>query len=240
LLGFLVGAGLLFLSARHDWNAERIAEFQLCAWLAGALAIYLAIPRPTYRQYFILTLPFFSILASAGIYALGTRIWPQGRPARLVLAIAAVLALGLAQALYQFRPGLRSYWPDVEKLSRRMERVTPRNAPLYAREAIYFVTRRLPPAGSENPFAPALDLPPRLAASLRITPQSQLDEWLASGKFATAWLDSDDPRIESLGLDRLYAQKEKVENMRFHPRGGYIFFDPIARLTVDPPVAPRP
>jgi hypothetical protein len=227
LLGFLAGAGLLFLSARHDWSAERLAEFRLCAWLAGVLAIYLAIPRPTYRQYFILTLPFLGILASLGIYALGTRIWPQGRPARLVLAIAALLALGLARSAYQFRPGLRSYWPDVEKLSQRMDRVTPRDAPLYAREEIYFVTRRLPPAGLENPFAPGLDLPPGLAASLRITPQSQLNEWLASGKFATVWLDSNDPRIESLGLDRLYAKKEKVEIMRFHPHGGYIFFEPM-------------
>src|SRR2546422_308262 len=80
LLVLLAAVGLLFLAGRRSWDERRRQEFYLCAWLVVGLSFYMACPRPTYPQYFILVIPFLAILASVGLYSIGSCVWNSGRP----------------------------------------------------------------------------------------------------------------------------------------------------------------
>jgi hypothetical protein len=47
-----------------ELGAGPVADFQLCGWLVAGLALFLARPLPTLPHYFILVVPFVSILAA--------------------------------------------------------------------------------------------------------------------------------------------------------------------------------
>lgn len=228
LLVLLAAVGLLFLRERSEWDARQRAEFYLCAWLTGGLGVYLASYFPTFPHYFVLLIPFLSILASVGVYAIGSRVWNSTRPGWLVLGLLGLFAVGLAKSAYQQRLYLHPYWREIEAFAREVNRVTPSDGLVYANEATYFAARRLPPPGLENQYTLDLNLPPAFAASMHIVPQAQVDNWLAQGRFATVWIGADDPRVESLGLLRLYARRKEVK--KAHIFGDcYIFWDRVAR-----------
>lgn len=220
LLGLLAAIGLVFIAIRSDWDRRKRAEFYLCGWMAAALCAYLAIPTPTFPRYFLLAVPFLGVLASVGLYAIGSRIGSPDRPMWFVLVLVVVLALGLAKSLYDARNRYR--WHDFEKIGRKVDQVTPPQAPLWAEEQIYFVTRRLPPPGLEYADSHKLELPPARAASLHVLPKSELERWVAAGKFATVATCEDSDRVDELGLPRLYAQKEEIEEC-------YVFWDKKSR-----------
>lgn len=226
LLVLLAAVGLLFLGERSEWDTRRRAEFSLCAWLTGGLGVYLATPYPTYPQYFVLMTPFLAILASVGAYAIGSRVWTSGRPRWLVLALLGLFTLGLAKSAYQQRQYFVPYWQEIEEFAQEINQVTPNDGLVYADEAIYFAARRLPPHGLENSNAFELRLPPAFAASLHVVSQSQVDEWLREGYFATAWIEANDPKVESLHLPRLYARSRKL---RCYTGDCYIFWNRVAR-----------
>jgi hypothetical protein len=194
----------------------------LCAWLIGGLTVYLVSPRPTFAQYFVLVIPFLAILASVGVYAIGSRVWVLGRPAYLVLGVIGLFAVGLVKSAYHDRQYLQPFWRGVEEIGEEVNRVTPSSGLVYAaNEAIYFAARRLPPTGLETPDGPELRLSPALAASLHVVSQAQIDERLAEGNFATVVIRAKDPRVESLGLFRLYARYSKLSCF---PGDCYIFW----------------
>lgn len=162
-----------------------------------------------------------SILASVGVYAIGSRLPMSGRPGLLVAAVVGLFFVGLAKTAFHNR-GLISFgWRGFEGVGRTVNEVTPRDGLLYAREAVYFTARRLPPAGLEHADAQKLRLPPALAASLHVVPAPQVDEWLAARRFDTVVLHPKDDRIERLGLSRLYAKRKEAHKL-------YIFWDKIA------------
>lgn len=229
LLVLLAAVGLLFLGERSEWDVRRRAEFSLCAWLTGGLGVYLVTPYPTYPQYFVLMTPFLGILASLGAYAIGSRVWTSGgrrAPGWLVLALLGLFTLGLAKSAYQQRRYFVSSWRGIEELAQEINRVTPNDGLVYADEAIYFAARRLPPPGLENQNALDLHLPPAFAASLRVVPPAQVDEWLREGRFATVLIEANDPKVESLHLPRLYARSRKL---RCYTSDCYIYWNRVAR-----------
>src|SRR5262249_14526009 len=99
LLIVFAGIGLLFMLGRSQWDAKRKAEFYLCGWLAAGLAIFLTTARPTFSPYFVLLIPFLSILASVGIMATASWLGPSERPAWLVLAVLVLFSSGLPWSL---------------------------------------------------------------------------------------------------------------------------------------------
>ncbi|MBI3665494.1 MAG: glycosyltransferase family 39 protein [Acidobacteria bacterium] len=222
LLVVLAALGLLFVAGSSDWDPRRRAEFRLCAWLAGALSLYLATPHPTLPQYFVLVVPFAGILASLGVYATGVRIWRPDRAARLVLAAVGLFALGLGRSAYAERRSFQFGLRHIEDLAREINQVTPNNGLLWADdETVYFVAQRLPPPGMEHLNAGRLELPPGFAAFLHVVLRSQVEERLAAGGFATVLIWPTDPRVESMGLPRLYARRKTVH--------GYdLFWDRLA------------
>ena len=222
LLALLAAVGLLFLMGRREWPDWK-AELYLCVWLTAGLGVYLAaVPHPTYGQYFTLLLPFLSILACVGVYAIASLAPVSGRPGLLVVPLIGLFLLGLARTALDNRVFVRDFrWRRLEEVAREVNRVAPKEGLLYAATPLYFVTRRLPPPGMENSHAQGALLSPALAASMHVVPAPQVDEWLAAGRFDTVVIDPKDDRIESLGLSRLYATREDV-------RGFSIFWDKVA------------
>jgi hypothetical protein len=210
LLGALAIVGLLFIRSARNWEPRQRAEFFLSGWLALALTAYLALTHPTFERYFLLTVPFFAIPASAGVYAIGSRLGNPDRPLWPTVLLITLFCLGLAKTLYGDRHSYK--WRDYERIATKVDQVTPRTASLWADEVIYFLTRRPPPSGMEFSYSHKLELPPSRAASLHIIPQRELDRSVKAGAFSTVATCADDDRIEQLGLERLYSHKAEVSD----------------------------
>src|SRR5262249_20704528 len=140
--------GLLFVSGRSEWEAERKAEFYLCGWLAAGLGIFLITIRITFYQYFILLTPFLSILAAVGITTVASWLRSPGRPAWLVLGVLFLFVAGLPWWLWQQR--VRLTWPQLLEVARVINQVVPQNELIWADAMIYFATKRAPLSGLES------------------------------------------------------------------------------------------
>jgi hypothetical protein len=79
ILAALAVVGLL-LVWKGPWERAIRAEFWLCAWLAAAEIVFIANGHPNFEQYYVFTVPFLSILACAGLYAVVSRLAAADRP----------------------------------------------------------------------------------------------------------------------------------------------------------------
>jgi hypothetical protein len=211
ILGLLAAAGLLFVVFRSQWDRARRAEFYLCGWLAVALWAQISSAHPNFPQYFILLVPFLGILASVGLYAIGSQMYDPDRPFWPVVVYGVLLSLGLAKSLYEERDDFT--WRDFEAIAGKVDQVTPPNAPLLADEHVYFLTRRPPLSGMELRDSHKLELPAALANSMHIVSAAELDRRIQAGVFSTVETCSfTDEKIEALGLARLYSQKAQIED----------------------------
>ncbi len=199
-------SGLLYVARRSRWPRALKAEFYLCAWLAAALCAWVGRAHPTFARYFLLSVPFLTILAVAGLYAIASRVLEPDRALWPVLLVSVLFALGLGKSLYERRD---SSWSAYERQARKVDQVTPRNALLFADEPIYFLTRRTPPPGFELYYTHKLELPPAEAAIMHIINEAQVKRLVQSGMFATAY-SCDDNDIDDWGLKNLYQQRVDV------------------------------
>jgi hypothetical protein len=215
-LAVLAVAGLLYLPAAKPWSAAQRAEFQLAGWLAGGLGLYLAAAQPTFFEYFVLVVPFLSMLAVVGIYAVNSAIPVHVRPVWLVLGILCIFVFAPARWLFEGRTALYS-WKDMEQVAQRVREASPPGAWVWGEPMIYFASRRLPPPGMENDFAASPNALSDFGALLHPVPRTQIDRWLASGRYATVVMSVDDGRARSLQQSGLYSHLEEVA-------GFYIFW----------------
>jgi hypothetical protein len=184
------------------------AEFYLCAWLAVALSVAVGSAHPTFARYFLLPVPFLSILSAAGLYAIASRVLQPDRPWGPVLVVSLLFALGLVKSIHE-RP--EDTWSAYAHLSAKVDEVTPRDALLFANEPIYFLTRRIPPPGFELYYTHKVNLPPDEAALMHIITQAEVKREVESGMFATAYSCEDD-EIEDFGLLQRYRQHVDLED----------------------------
>jgi hypothetical protein len=208
VLGLLAVFGLLYVARRSRWPRALQAEFYLCAWLAAALSVWVGRAHPTFARYFLLTVPFLTILAVAGLYAIVSRVLEPHQALWPVLLVAALFALGLGKSLYERR---ELHWSPYERLAAKVDQVTPPKALLFADEAIYFLTRRTPPPGFELSYTHKVDLPPAEAALMHIITEAEVKRQVQSGMFATAY-SCDDDEIDDLGLKQMYGQHVDLED----------------------------
>jgi hypothetical protein len=206
LLGLLAVFGLLYLTRRCPWPGPLKAEFYLCAWLAAALAVELASGHPTFERYFLLIVPFVSILAVAGLYAIASRVLEPDRPLWPVLLVSLLFVLGLGKSLYD-EPD--ETWRLYQRMADKVDEVTPRNAVLLADEPIYFLTKRTPPPGFEMSYTHKLNLPSAEAALLHIVTEDEVKRQVHSGVFATAYT-CDRNEIDNYDLKSVYQQHEDI------------------------------
>ncbi len=118
--------------------------------------------------------------------------------------------MGLGKSLYQRNNDVRT-WADYEQMAKKVDQVTPRNAPIFADEEIYFLTRRMPPPGLEFSYSHKLNLAPPLMAQLHIVTQAQLNQMAAAGAFAAA-ATCDDDAADEMDLPSLYEHKTTIDD----------------------------
>jgi len=208
LIGVLALSGLVYIARGSRWPAAMKAEFYLCAWLAAALAVEAGGAHPTFAQYFLLAIPFLAILAGVGLIAIASRLVEPARPLWAVAPVVLLSVLGLGKSLYDQRDS--GDWSAYERLAKKIDEITPRNALVFADEPIYFLTRRAPPPGLEMAYSHRIDLGPAENALLHIVPIAELRRQLQAGVFATAYscFDTDTRRY---GLADVYRQRLDME-----------------------------
>jgi hypothetical protein len=210
LLILLAAAGVLFIRFRSQWEKRLRQEFYLCVWLTAAIGLEVCTAHPTFQRYFVLMVPFAAIPASVGLYFAGVTLYQPGRPFWPVAILAFLSALGLGKALYERWNDVRT-WADHEQMAKKIEEVAPRNAPIFADEEVYFLTRRIPPPGLEFSYSHKLNLPAPLMAQLHIITQAQLNKMAAAGKFAAA-ATCDDDAADEMELPSLYEHKTNIDD----------------------------
>ena len=161
LLAILVAAGVYFIRFRSNWDRATRAPFYLCAWLALGLGLHLSTAHPTFARYYLLTLPFLATLAVAGLAHIVAQFARPARARWAVAFVSALLAIALARDLYDDWDGA-PWWKRLENVAHKLDQVVPRNAPVYADEAVYFISRRTPPSGMEHSDAHKLQLKPAM------------------------------------------------------------------------------
>ena len=123
------------------------------AWLAAALSVFVATAHPTFRQYFVVAVPFVAVLATAGCYAV-VRQWQKPWVFAVVLVFVAA---GLGRTLYDESDNM--VWKDLDEMAKTVDALTPKGATLAADENIYFLTGRTPPPGLEWTSGHKIDMP---------------------------------------------------------------------------------
>jgi hypothetical protein len=145
-----------------------------------------------------------------GLYFAGIGLYKPGRPIWPVAILAFLSALGLGKSLYQRGNDVRT-WADYEQMARKIDEVAPRDAPIFADEEIYFLTRRMPPPDLEFSYSHKLNLAPALMKQLHIITQEQLNKMAAAGAFAAA-ATCDDPEADEMDLTSLYRHKTTIDD----------------------------
>lgn len=210
LLILLAAAGVLFIRFRSRWEDRLRKEFYLCAWLTVGIGVETCTAHPTFSRYFLLMVPFVAMLASVGLYFAGVSLYQPGRSFWPVAILAFLSSLGLGKSLYQRHNDVRT-WADHERMAKKIDEVAPRNAPIFADEEIYFLTRRIPPPGLEFSYSHKLNLPAPLMAQLHIVTQAQLNKMAAAGAFAAA-ATCDDDAADEMELPSLYEHKINIDD----------------------------
>ena len=206
LLVLLAAAGILF-ARKSIWSPSLKSEIYLCGWLALALTIHLLTARPTFSRYFLLTVPFLSIAAAAGLYQVTELLTARSRPWLAAAILCAITSYGLGASLFEQRDDL--FWRDMEKTAAKVREVTPSDASLLADEGVYFLLRRTPPTGMELEDSHKLTFPDAEAMALHVVPRPKLDLMIKAGRFDTVEM-CDDDEIERIGLASLYQKNATV------------------------------
>jgi hypothetical protein len=147
LLLLLASAGFLFTHYQSGWTRARRAEVYLCIWTAVATAFLICSAHPTFGRYFLLTVPFLSVPAAIGLYAITSRLYRPDRPYPALGVVAFIFLVALGAELMNERDNMS--WPYMESVARQVDQVTPRGATLLADEHVFFITKRMPPSGME-------------------------------------------------------------------------------------------
>jgi hypothetical protein len=208
LLALLAAIGLHHIATSQEWDHGRRSEFYLSGWIAAGLGIYLASTHPTFTRYFVLLVPFVSILAAIGLYAFAMRFTSGRHALSFVVVLTVLIGVGLARRIHEEWDFYR--WSDLEAVARKVDEVTPSGGSLWADEQIYFLTRRPPPSGMEFAYSHKISLPPEMATSLHQLSSAEIDRLVGAQTFDTVASCEDDDEISRLGLARLYRRRERV------------------------------
>jgi hypothetical protein len=200
--------GLLFVFFRSGWDRARKQEFYLCLLVTIAETIHLSSAHPTFSRYFLLTTPFMSYLAGAGIYFAGTRLWGEDRPWLPVTLLCAIMTLGAAKAVYDSRDDI--HWRDLEGIANKVAEVIPANRPMVADEAVFFLTHRLPPPGLAGRDSHKLTLAPAEADLLHVIMRPELEKQVQDGKYYAVEFCEDDDWFDAKHLTPIFKNHADV------------------------------
>jgi hypothetical protein len=207
VFGLLVLFGLIFL-ARTDVPSALRDELRLCIWLSAVEGAYLLYVRPTFPRYYLFIVPFVAIISIVGLYYAGTHIGRPHQPRGVMLLLSLIMALGVTKMLLSGKSDYK--WKDWEKLAAKVDEVTRPDGLIYADEAIYFITKRLPPSGLEYADTHKLHLSNQLETELHIFSKEELARREKAGFYDTVVTCEDDDKMVEQGLPTLYKQKTTI------------------------------
>ena len=207
LLGSLAIAGLIYAKRNKASEPRFCRELYLCGWISAALIVYISTAHPTFGRYYIVVIPFLAILAAAGVYLAGSRLFSAAKPRWAVLSVAAIVLVAIFRALFTDRDS--ASWRGYEEMATKVATVTPPAARLFADEQIYFLLNRAPPPGMEFSYSHKLHLPPSEGAVLHIVPEKELEQQVKAGVYATLQTCNDD-RIDDWNLGKVYKQRADI------------------------------
>ena len=201
VLGMLAVGGWFYVVRHSDWPRPIKGEFRLCGWLTLGIASQVGFAHPTFQQYFLLIVPFLAVPAAAGLCVIAERVLAR-RYTLAVLLVSTLFLLGLGRRLYVERDD--DDWRVYERIARQVDSVTPPTAPVFANEPVYFLTRRIPPAGLELYYTHRLHLPAAERAVYHLLTNQELSGQLKAGRFTTAY-ECDEDAVK-FGFEHLYGQ----------------------------------
>jgi hypothetical protein len=204
LMGLLVLLALVFLSRNQIPIALR-REFHLCMWLCAVEGAYLLYVRPTFARYYLFIVPFAAIIAAVGLYYAGTHIGRPEKPRWILLMVTLLMCLGIGRTLNGGKGDYR--WADWEKLAKKVNDVTHANGIIDADEAVFFITRRNPPAGMEYADTHKLRLSKELSNELHIFSKEELAQRVKAGTYDTVATCEDEDKMNEDTLPNIYKQK---------------------------------
>jgi 4-amino-4-deoxy-L-arabinose transferase-like glycosyltransferase len=207
ILSALAVAGLVYMR-RSRWDSAARAESSLCVWLALAIGAQNATAHPTFEQYFIFLVPFLAVPACAGAYAAASRLQISARPGRVVWAIGIFMTAALARGVFEERDDVT--WSRLAPAARKVAEVAPPGAAIVAREQIYLLAHRLPPAGLESIYSTKLDLGARENALFHILPSAERDRRIKAAGFAATVVCDDDERADEVDGWDVYSEKAEL------------------------------
>jgi hypothetical protein len=208
LLVLLAIAGLLSIK-KIGFEPPRRSEFRLCLWLAVAIGGENLFAHPTFPQYFVFLIPFLTVLAAIGFYAVAARLADPDRLRAPVIVMLCIAAFCLGNSLYEDRDICT--WRQLERVADKVKQVTPKGARLLAPEQVYFLARWPVPSGMEHDDAHKLQFAPAENARLHILPKAEMDQRIKAGDFSTAVL-CDDDQISELEEWNVYSQKADFQD----------------------------
>jgi hypothetical protein len=216
-------AGTLFLFDRKVPVSTR-RSVAYAAFIAFVWALYLALVPLTWHMYFVLVVPYVSLLAAAGLCHLCARPklsqWSSKIFARAILIYSLGVGIPLVASVISGRP---VSWASHEEVARIVNAETSPNQPVFFDdEAIYVAARRLPPRGLEN--SAILHPDTQLGAVARLpngeyrraglVPPQQNEDQLRAGNFAAVVLTkaNDAERIQAVKSAALYSRTAETKN----------------------------
>ncbi len=223
LLGGLAIGGFLFLRRAEPWDRQSRGEFYLSGAIGAALVLYIATAHPTFQRYFIVAIPFCAGLAAIGLYAIGSRLAGPMRPAWPAGVVCALMLLSITKEVFDSRDSTR--WSHYEEIAAKVKEVTPPGGLIYADEQVYFLLRSKPPSGMEFSYSHKLDLPPKQEALYHIVSESELNEQVKQGRFATVQSCKDE-RIEEMKLAELFPHQQDIRDCS-------VFWGPVKKAAKD-------
>ena len=210
MLGSLAIAGVLFIRFHSECPAAKRAEFYLCGWLSLALGLHISTAHPTFQRYYLLTVPFLSILAVVGLYWITAQLFDPGRPYPAVLLFIVLLSCGLGKSLYEERDDWR--WAQMDEIARQVKQVTPPGGALLADEHIYFLTGIQPPSGMELVDSHKLEFDAARSALLHVISFAEVRRRIQAGMFQTVQVCEDGMNVGDLDMKKLYVHQVDVED----------------------------
>ncbi|MFL6513862.1 MAG: ArnT family glycosyltransferase [Chthoniobacterales bacterium] len=207
LLVLLGVVGVAYVFGKFSGKQLVSGPLQLSAVITGFMAIAFCGIRPApFTHYFILVVPFLTLLACYGVYAIGTRICSGWQPIGLILVVVGIFAYeAKATIREQLSISARQMsWQENEQVAELINRVVPRDCPIFAEDgAIYGAAKRIPPSGLENNYSSFLRAAPETNKMLHVIPQPEIDTMVTEGHFCAVVTWSRE-RAEALRLGSLY------------------------------------
>jgi len=207
LLVLLALAGIVFIR-KSEFLPARRAELRLCLWISLAVTVENMFAHPTFPQYFVFIIPFLTVLAGLGFYAVAARLGNPHQPLAAVILLMVTAVLCLGNSIYEDRDSYT--WRKLEQVAKKMKEVTPKGAPLLAPEQIYFLTNWPIPPGMEHEDAHKLKLAPAEEAKLHVVSKAEVEQRVKSGEFPTT-VSCDDDETSDLDDWDVYSQKAEFD-----------------------------